>query len=266
MGDCEGGESRDELILKHLPQVRIIALRLRERLPASVSLDDLISAGTVGLIAAIDKFDQMHDVKLSTYAEFKIRGAILDALRELDWVPRQQRRRFKLIDGAIRKLEQKLQRRPNAEEVAQHLDIAISDFYRWSSEATGVNLASLESALGEDEGRNVLERLADSRVESPAAVAERSEYEQLLATAITEMPSLEKTVLQLYFYEEITLREIAGVMGLHESRISQLKSRGLARLRMTMEGDGESAPTGASRRVPPRSDPWFADSAPLTAG
>ena len=259
-------ETREDLIMKHLPQVRIIALRLRERLPASVSMEDLISAGTLGLIAAIDKFDQVHDVKLSTYAEFKIRGAILDALRELDWVPRQQRKRFKLIDAAVARLEQGLQRRPCAEEIAAHLGITVPEYHRWNSEATGVNLASLESALGEDQARTKLDLLADSRIESPAATLERWEYEQLLTAAITDMPPLEKTVLQFYFFEEMTLREIAGIMQLHESRISQLKSRGLGRLRAAIGATTEPPATPVTKPGAPHSHSSFADSAPRQAG
>src|SRR5208283_2761319 len=127
-------ELREQLILEHLPQVKLIARRIHERLPVSVSLDDLISTGVLGLISAIDRYDASHDVKLKTYAEYKIRGAILDSLRGLDWAPRQQRKRAKLIEASIAVLEQQLQRTPSEEEIAGHLSIPVSEYQDWLSE------------------------------------------------------------------------------------------------------------------------------------
>src|SRR5947199_487433 len=121
-------KSREDLILEHLPQVKLIARRIHDRLPVSVSLEDLISVGVVGLIAAIDRYDPKHDVKLKTYAEYKIRGAILDNLRGLDWAPRQQRRRARLIENAIAELEQSYQRMPTEEEIAAHLRLSVEDY------------------------------------------------------------------------------------------------------------------------------------------
>src|SRR6202795_1882222 len=124
-------DERERLILEHLPQVRLIARRIHERLPESVNLDDLISTGTIGLIAAIDRFDPRHNVKLKTYAEYKIRGAILDSLRGLDWAPRQQRKRAKLIEAAIAVVEQRLQRMPDEEEIAEHLGLTLEEYRGW---------------------------------------------------------------------------------------------------------------------------------------
>src|ERR1700685_4277866 len=122
---------RERLILEHLPQARIIARRIHERLPESVNLDDLISAGTIGLIAAIDRFDPSHNVKLKTYAEYKIRGAILDSLRNLDWAPRPQRRRSKQVDKAILEMEQRLHRAPTEDEVARQLELSLEEYHEW---------------------------------------------------------------------------------------------------------------------------------------
>src|SRR5688572_11134023 len=144
-------EERDRLILEHLPQVRLIARRIHERLPESVCLDDLVSSGTIGLISAIDRFDPKHNVKLKTYAEYKIRGAILDSLRGLDWAPRQQRKRTKQIEAAIAVLEQKLKRMPTEEEIAGELKVSISEYHEWLVDVRGVNLGSLEVATGEEE-------------------------------------------------------------------------------------------------------------------
>src|SRR5689334_24403437 len=139
-------DERERLILEHLPQVRLIARRIHERLPDSVSLDDLISTGTIGLIAAIDRFDPTHNVKLKTYAEYKIRGAILDSLRGLDWAPRQKRRKSKQIEAAIAVAEQRLQGPPPEEEIAAELGITLEEYHQWLVEIRGLNLASLEYA------------------------------------------------------------------------------------------------------------------------
>jgi RNA polymerase sigma factor FliA len=228
-------ELREQLILEHLPQVKLIARRIHERLPVSVSLDDLISTGVVGLIAAIDRYDSSHDVKLKTYAEYKIRGAILDSLRGLDWAPRQQRRRAKLIEAAIAALEQEHHRMPAEEEIAARLNLSVAEYQEWLSEARGLTLGSLENAGTEDDSCNLLRYLADSDEEWPSQIVERAELERLLAEAIDKMPHLERTVLSLYYYEEMTLREIAKIVDLHESRISQLKSQAILRLRSYMQ-------------------------------
>lgn len=228
-------EMREKLILEHLPQVKLIARRIHERLPVSVSLDDLISAGVVGLIAAIDRYDASHDVKLKTYAEYKIRGAILDSLRGLDWAPRQQRKRAKLIESAIAALEQEHQRMPTEEEIAAQLRLSVPEYQDWLSEVRGLTLGSLENAGTEDDGCDLLRYLADTDEQWPSQIVERVELERLLAEAIEKMPQLEKTVLSLYYYEEMTLREIAKIVDLHESRISQLKSQAILRLRSYMQ-------------------------------
>jgi RNA polymerase sigma factor for flagellar operon FliA len=228
-------EVREQLILEHLPQVKLIARRIHERLPGSVSLDDLISTGVVGLIAAIDRYDATHDVKLKTYAEYKIRGAILDSLRGLDWAPRQQRRRAKLIEAAIASLEQEFQRTPAEEEIAAHLGLPVAEYQNWLSEVRGLTLGSLENAGTEEDGCDLLRYLADKDEHWPSQIVERAELERTLAQAIEKMPHLERTVLALYYYEEMTLREIAKIVDLHESRISQLKSQAILRLRSYMQ-------------------------------
>jgi len=228
-------EERERLILEHLSQVRLIARRIHERLPESVSLDDLISTGIVGLISAIDRFDSSHNVKLKTYAEYKIRGAILDSLRGLDWAPRQQRKRSKQIEAAISFAEQRLHRTPSEEEIAQQLGLEITEYHSWLVEIRGLNLGSLESASPEEEGRDLLRYVSADEENWPSRLMERSELKKLLAEAIMKMPDVEKTVLSLYYHEEMTLREISKILHLHESRISQLKSQAVLRLRAYME-------------------------------
>lgn len=215
--------------------MKLIARRIHERLPVSVSLDDLISTGVVGLIAAIDRYDATHEVKLKTYAEYKIRGAILDSLRGLDWAPRQQRRRAKQIEAAIASLEQEHQRVPSEEEIAKFLQLSIAEYQEWLGEVRGLTLGSLENSGTEEDGCDLLRYLADTDEHWPSQIMERAELERLLAAAIDKMPALEKTVLSLYYYEEMTLREIARIVDLHESRISQLKSQAILRLRTYMQ-------------------------------
>src|SRR6478752_8838541 len=142
-------DERERLILEHLPQVRLIARRIQERLPENISLDDLISAGVVGLIAAIDRFDARHNVKLKTYAEYKIRGAILDSLRGLDWAPRQKRKKAKQIEAAIAAAEQKLQRAPLEEEIAVQLNLTVEEYRGWLVEIRGLNFGNVEYASGD---------------------------------------------------------------------------------------------------------------------
>ena len=228
-------EERDRLILDNLPQVRLIARRIHDKLPESVSLDDLISTGVVGLITAVDHFDPAQNVKLKTYAEYKIRGAILDSLRELDWAPRQKRKKAKQIEAAISAAQQRLHRSPTEDEVAAGLGVSLDEYHEWLVEVRGVNIGSLEYVGGEEEGRDLLQFVSDTEADWPSNLLERSELEKLLASAIAKMPEVERNVLALYYHEEMTLREIASVMSLHESRVSQLKSQAILRLRTYME-------------------------------
>src|SRR5579862_630467 len=235
--DAEEGRAgeRERLILEHLPQVRLIARRIHERLPENVSLDDLVSAGIVGLIAAVDQYDASHNVKLKTYAEHKIRGAILDSLRGLDWAPRQRRKKAKQIEFAISRAEQRLRRSPGEDEIAAEMGLDLTEYHRWLVEVQGLNLGSLEYTGENGEELGVLQYLTDDREQLPSRLVERSQLEKLLSEAISRMPAMERTVLGLYYLEELTLREIAQVVDLHESRISHLKSQAIMRLRADIE-------------------------------
>jgi len=235
-------EERERLILEHLPQVRLIARRIHERVPDNVSLDDLISAGVVGLIAAVDHFDLKHNVKLKTYAEHKIRGAILDSLRSLDWAPRQKRKMARQVEAAIQAVGQRVHREPTEEEIAGELEMDLGRYHEWLSDLQGLAIGALESA-GED-GRDLLEFIADDQEQLPSRVVERAELERVLAEAIEQMPAIDRTVISLYYKEELTLREIAQVVHLHQSRISQLKSQAILRLRSHL---ARRWPTGRGR-------------------
>jgi RNA polymerase sigma factor for flagellar operon FliA len=229
-------EMRERTILAHLPRVKVIARRIHERLPACVSLDDLISTGVLGLIAAIDRYDPTQEVKLPTYAEFKIRGAILDSLRGLDWAPRLHRKRLRLIEAAITALEQQHKRVPVEEEIAAYLHISLDEYHHWLADAGGLTVTTFgcNSEDPDDRGNNLLEDLAVDE-NCPSHVVEKAELQRLLAESIEKMPSIERTILSLYYYEEMTLKDISKVIDLRESRISQLKAQAILRLRCVMQ-------------------------------
>ena len=235
MTQQNGAEERERLILDHLNQVRLIARRIHERVPENVHLDDLISAGVVGLISAIDHFDPAHKVKLKTYAEYKIRGAILDNLRGLDWAPRQKRKKAKQIQAAVAEASQKMRREPSAEEIAQELGVPLEEYHAWLSDLQGLGIGALEYKSGGDEPGDLLKYVCDKEDQLPSRLLERAELERLLAEAIEQMPQIDRTVISLYYLEELTLREISQVVHLHQSRISQLKSQAILRLRSYLE-------------------------------
>ena len=236
VSESRTAEEREALILEHLPQVRLIARRIHENLPERVTMDDLVSSGTIGLISAIDHFDPALNVKLKTYAEYRIRGAILDTLRGLDWAPRQKRRMSRQIEGAIASAEQRLGRAPLEDEIAAQLGISLAVYHEWLVDTEGLQIADLEVAKdNEGSGLSLLKFVADSNGSSPAQILERSELERLVAQAMDRMPKVERTVLSLYYTEELNLREIAEVMDVHLSRISQLKTQAILRLRTFLQ-------------------------------
>jgi RNA polymerase sigma factor for flagellar operon FliA len=227
-------QEREELILEHLRQVHFIAARIHEKLPPSVELDDLISAGIVGLVAAVDNFDPSKNASLKTYAEYKIRGAILDSIRGLDGIPTHKRKRVKLVQEAMRSAERRLQRTPGEEEIAAELGISLAEYQQWVVELRAVSLGSLE-VIEDGEEMSLLKFISDDEQETPDRILERSELERVVADGMKNMPENERLVLSLYYKEELNLREIAAVMELHITRISQLRAQGILRLRSYLE-------------------------------
>jgi RNA polymerase sigma factor for flagellar operon FliA len=225
---------REQLVMDHLAQVRIIAGRIHDRLPDHIALEDLVSTGIVGLLNAIDNFDPSFNVQLKTYAEHRIHGAIMDSLRDLDWAPRETRKRSRQIEQAIHTAKQRLGREPQEEEIAAELKISTAEYQQWLTDAKSVEIHRL---VADDErgGLNLLDVISDDESQWPSQIVERSELERILALAIDRMPKAERTVLSLYYYEELTLREIAEVMGMHLSRIGQLRVQAILRLRSHLE-------------------------------
>ena len=242
---------RERLILQHLPQVHLIARRIHGGLPDHVILDDLVSTGILGLIAAVDNFDPSQHTQLRTYAEHRIRGAILDSLRDLDWAPREARRRARQIQEAIAAAQQRLQREPRDEEIAAELQLTLEEYHRWLTQVQGINLHELDSA-GPNGEPGLLQVISDDEERTPSRLLERSELERLLASAIAVMPEPERMVLSLYYEQELNLKEIGEIMNLHFSRVSQLKAQAILRLRSCLERHWNLPPRPAR---PARSSP-----------
>ena len=227
---------RDRMLLEHLPTVRYIARRIHERLPQHVELDDLVSAGIVGLIDAFGKFDHTKKVQFKSYAQFRIRGAILDSLRMLDWSPRELRRKGRAVEEAIRSVTHKMGRAPGEQEIAGEMKIGLEEYHQLLGELKGLEIGSLNMERTEDSGDEDLSYIPGSPQEDPLFRCLQGEMKQHLADAIDELPEKERMVLTLYYYEELTMKEIGLTLGVVESRVSQIHSSAVLRLRAAMGG------------------------------
>ena len=227
-------DDKDRLILEYASVIKYIAQRIATRLPPHVSVDDLINAGVIGLIDAIEKFDSSRDNTFKTYAEFRIRGAMLDELRGLDWVPRSVRQKEHALDRAYEELERRYGRSATDEEVATLLGIELEDFYTWLGQVKGVSLLSLET-LGmrssDGESINFLEILPSDEMNGPAQLLLANRLKTIIARAIEDLPYQEKVVVSLYYYEELTMKEIGKVLEITESRVSQIHTKAIFHLR-----------------------------------
>jgi RNA polymerase sigma factor for flagellar operon FliA len=230
------GVDRDQLLLEHLPTVRYLARRIHERLPQHVELDDLISAGVVGLIDAFSKFDHTKQVQFKSYAQFRIRGAILDSLRTLDWSPRELRRKGRAVEEAIRSVTHKLGRVPSEQEIAHEMELGLSEYQHLLGELKGLEIGSLHMERTEDSGDEELAYLPGAPDEDPLFRCLQGEMKQRLTDAIEELPEKERIVLTLYYYEELTMKEIGLTLGVVESRVSQIHSSAVLRLRVALAG------------------------------
>jgi RNA polymerase sigma factor for flagellar operon FliA len=221
--------ARAQLLDLHLGLVQAIAREIAQRVPPDVELDDLVSAGTLGLVRAVESFDAARGLEFSTYATPRIRGAILDELRAQDWVPRSVRRRGRQIAAAVAALEHRLARGPSPAEIARELGVALDEYWRWRQDLDRSTLVRLpQPAPGDDAPAEMAEAAAAPPDE---AKFEREDETAAVRAQIAELPPAERTVLALYYYEELTLRQIGEVLHLTESRISQIRSRALQRLR-----------------------------------
>lgn len=226
---------RERLLMEQLPQVRYVARRIHERLPAHVPLEDLVQAGVMGLIDAVNKYDPAKNAQLATYARFRIRGAILDSLRELDWGPRQLRRRAREIQEAEAQLQQQLGRVPTAAEVAAALDMPGEEYTRVRAELSQLEMATVNSpAVDTTTEAPDLDSLP-SNVPTPFTLQHRGEIRELLAAVIDELPERERQLLNLYYFEELTMKEAGAVLGIGESRVCQIHAQVMKRLRRRLQ-------------------------------
>jgi RNA polymerase sigma factor for flagellar operon FliA len=234
--ESSAAATRDQMLLEHLPTVRYLARRIHERLPQHVELDDLISAGVVGLIDAFSKFDHTKKVQFKSYAQFRIRGAILDSLRTLDWSPRELRRKGRAVEEAVRSVTQKLGRVPSEQEIANEMELGLPEYQQLLGELKGLEIGSLHMERTEDSGDEELSYIPGSPDEDPLFRCLRGEMKQRLTDAIEELPEKERMVLTLYYYEELTMKEIGLTLGVVESRVSQIHSSAVVRLRVALAG------------------------------
>ena len=234
IGDGGSATERDLVLMEHLPTVRYLARRIHERLPQHVELDDLISAGIVGLIDAFSKFDHKKKVQFKSYAQFRIRGAILDSLRTLDWSPRELRRKGRAVEEAIRSVTQRAGRVPHEQEIASEMELTLAEYQLLLGDLKGLEIGSLHMERSEDSGDEELSYIPGSPEEDPLFRCLKGEMKQRLADAIDELPEKERLVLTLYYYEELTMKEIGLTLGVVESRVSQIHSSAVLRLRVAL--------------------------------
>jgi RNA polymerase sigma factor for flagellar operon FliA len=231
-------EDRDQLVMQELPHVYYIARRIHERLPKHVPMEDLVHAGVIGLIGAVRSYDPSKSVPLKSYTEFRIRGAILDSLRELDWGSRRLRHKGRQIEDAISTLSKKLGRQPEEDEIAAELNISVDKLYSIAQRIDAAILVGqqVSSTYDRSEHQDLIES-APSNEESPFDKYARTEVKEKLARAISTLSDKEQMVISLYYKEELTMKEIAAVMQLGESRISQLHRLALPKLRAALRNE-----------------------------
>jgi RNA polymerase sigma factor FliA len=227
---------QEQMVLRYAPLIKYIACRLALRLPSHISQEDLISSGIIGLIDAIQKFDLSKNINFKTYAEFRIKGAMLDELRSLDWIPRSVRKKSHLIENAYAQLQKAKGRPAEAEEVAELLGMTADEFYHLLDETKSVSLVPLDGRdpkggcnLGG--GLDLSENLPDDCLRDALQAVHLSELQEVVLQAIEALPDKEKLLISLYYYEELTMKEIGLIMGYTESRISQLHTQAIYRLR-----------------------------------
>ena len=231
-------ENREEVIKRYSPMIKYVANRIAMRLPPHIEVDDLISVGVLGLMDAISKYDSTRGAKFKTYAEFRVRGAILDELRSLDWVPRSIRQKASQVDKVVQKLQAKLSRSPEDEEVAQEMGLSLDQFHDTLNETKSMPVFSLEDlGLAKDSGeqQSLLDCLAGKADADPQTQIRIVELKEIIAKAIDALPEKERLMVSLYYYEELTMKEIGAVLEITESRVSQIHSKAVYRLRTRLK-------------------------------
>ncbi len=230
---------RDQVIMQHLPMVRYIARRIHERLPQHIDLEELISAGIVGLMDALQKYDGTKQVQFRSYAQFRVRGEILDSLRMQDWSPRELRRNGRAIEETVRVLTGRLGRAPSDAEIADEMKVSIAKYQQMLGDLKGLEIGSLNVERSDDSGEEELAHLPGPSTEDPLFRCMQGEMRERLIAAVEMLPEKERLVLTLYYYEELTMKEIAFTLGVVESRVSQIHASGVLRLRGALKAAGK---------------------------
>ncbi|MGA9063324.1 MAG: FliA/WhiG family RNA polymerase sigma factor [Terracidiphilus sp.] len=225
---------QERVLLEHLPIVRFLARRIHERLPQHVDIEDLISAGVVGLMDAFAKFDPAKKVQFRSYAQFRIRGAILDSLRTLDWSPRDLRRKGRAVEEAIRALTARLGRAPGEAEIAAEMSLDLAEYQQLLGDLKGLEIGTLHVERNQSSGEEELAYVPGRPEEDPLFRCLRVELEDRLAEAIAHLPDRERLVMTLYYYEEMTMREIGLALDVVESRVSQVHASAVVHLRAAL--------------------------------
>ncbi len=228
-------EERQQLIVEYTPLIRFIAKKISIRLPANIEAEDLISSGVIGLMDAINKYDSSRDNKFKTYAEFRIRGSILDELRAQDWVPRSVRDKAKMLDRATSALEVDLGRSPTDEEIAERMGLTLNEFYDLANQARPVNVFSIDevstfSSMDRKSFLNLLQKEND-----PFFHLSVKSIKKVIKKSIEELPERQRIVLSLYYYEGFNLKKIGAILGVTESRVSQLHAQAVNRLKVKLQ-------------------------------
>lgn len=226
-------DQREKLIMEYAPLIKFIAQKIAIRLPPNIELDDLISSGVIGLMDAIEKYDPSRDNTFKTYAEFRIRGAILDELRAQDWVPRSVRDKAKLLDRTMVNLEAELGRAPTDEEVAGKLGVSVDDFHDLTNQVRPVSLLSIDESatFSNTDKKSIMNLLESCKLSNPFNQLNIKTVKDVVTAAINELPEKQRLVLSLYYYEDLNLKEIGKVLRVTESRVSQLHAQAVTRLR-----------------------------------
>ena len=224
---------REELIMTNAPLVKFVAERLAIRMPSHISKDDLTSAGIIGLFDAIDNYDSSRGIKFETYAFYRIKGAILDEMRRLDWIPRSVRKEVQEIEAAITAVRVKLGRDPEDHEIALELGVSLESYFKMIDKAKGINLLSLDESVTGSSVAAV--NKMESKTPSPLDELNKNEVKRVIADALSKLSEKEQLVVSLYYFDELTLKEIARVVGLTESRISQIHSKAIITLRAKLK-------------------------------
>jgi len=238
-----GVGDQERLLLEQLPQVRYIARRIHDRLPSHISYDDLVQAGILGLMEALHKYDPSKNVELKTYAKHRIQGAILDSLRDLDWSPRPLRKKARQLEQAHQRLRARFGRPATEPELAMELGLELRELQRLLGDLRGLDLGSLQDEFTESgQERESLAAPAQGPDQEPYVQCLQGELRELLSRAVSELQPRERQVLSLYYFEELTMKEVGAVLGVGEARVSQIHSAALVRLRARMRSMLEAAP------------------------